>query len=57
MQKITPHLWFDKEAQEAAKLYMSLFENSKVLNSVTLHDTPSKVKPFDKFWRIDENLQ
>jgi predicted 3-demethylubiquinone-9 3-methyltransferase (glyoxalase superfamily) len=41
MQKITPHLWFDKEAQEAAKLYTSVFENSKIKNSVTLHNTPS----------------
>lgn len=41
MQKITPHLWFDTEAYEAAKLYMSLFENSKIKNSITLHDTPS----------------
>lgn len=41
MQKITPHLWFDKEAKEAAKLYTSLFENSEIKNSITLHDTPS----------------
>ena len=25
MQKITPHLWFDKEAREAAEFYTSLF--------------------------------
>lgn len=41
MQKIVPHLWFDKEAQEAASLYISVFENSRIKNSVTLHDTPS----------------
>jgi predicted 3-demethylubiquinone-9 3-methyltransferase (glyoxalase superfamily) len=41
MQKITPHLWFDKEAQEAAKLYTSVFENSQLKSSTTLHDTPS----------------
>ncbi len=33
-QKITPFLWFDNEAEEAAKLYVSLFENSKI-HSVT----------------------
>jgi predicted 3-demethylubiquinone-9 3-methyltransferase (glyoxalase superfamily) len=41
MQKITPHLWFDKEAREATQLYSSLFPNSKVTNITTLHDTPS----------------
>jgi predicted 3-demethylubiquinone-9 3-methyltransferase (glyoxalase superfamily) len=41
MQKITPHLWFDKEAKEAAKFYASVFPNSKVTNITTLRDTPS----------------
>src|SRR5262249_32275511 len=41
MQKITPHLWFDKEAKEAFELYASLFPNSKITNITTLHDTPS----------------
>jgi predicted 3-demethylubiquinone-9 3-methyltransferase (glyoxalase superfamily) len=41
MQKITPHLWFDKEAKEAAEFYASNFPNSKVKNITTLHDTPS----------------
>jgi predicted 3-demethylubiquinone-9 3-methyltransferase (glyoxalase superfamily) len=30
MQKIRPFLWFDKEAEEAAKLYVSIFKNSRV---------------------------
>jgi predicted 3-demethylubiquinone-9 3-methyltransferase (glyoxalase superfamily) len=30
MQKITPCLWFDKEAEEAAKFYTSIFKNSKI---------------------------
>jgi predicted 3-demethylubiquinone-9 3-methyltransferase (glyoxalase superfamily) len=41
MQKITPHLWFDKEAREAAEFYTSLFPNSNITNITTLHDTPS----------------
>lgn len=41
MQKITPHLWFDKEAKEAAALYTSLFPNSRIKRQSTLHDTPS----------------
>jgi predicted 3-demethylubiquinone-9 3-methyltransferase (glyoxalase superfamily) len=30
MQKITPCLWFDHEAEEAAKFYTSIFKNSKM---------------------------
>lgn len=41
MQKITPHLWFDKEADEASKFYMSLFEGSKLKGKTSLNDTPS----------------
>ena len=41
MQKITPHLWFDKEAKEAAGIYTSVFPDSRIINSTVLHDTPS----------------
>jgi len=30
MQKITPFLWFDNQAEEAANFYASIFKNSKV---------------------------
>jgi predicted 3-demethylubiquinone-9 3-methyltransferase (glyoxalase superfamily) len=30
MQKITPFLWFDSQAEEAAKFYTSVFKNSKI---------------------------
>src|SRR5712671_401337 len=30
MQKITPFLWFDGKAEEAAKFYVSIFKNSKM---------------------------
>ena len=30
MQKITPFLWFDDQAEEAVKFYTSVFKNSKV---------------------------
>jgi predicted 3-demethylubiquinone-9 3-methyltransferase (glyoxalase superfamily) len=33
MQKITPFLWFDDNAQEAAEFYVSLFKNSKITSS------------------------
>ncbi|PYP96613.1 MAG: hypothetical protein DMD38_08385 [Gemmatimonadetes bacterium] len=30
-QKITPFLWFDTQAEEAAQFYVSIFQNSKIL--------------------------
>jgi predicted 3-demethylubiquinone-9 3-methyltransferase (glyoxalase superfamily) len=41
MEKITPHLWFDKEAKEAGAFYTSVFKSSRVKNTTTLHNTPS----------------
>jgi predicted 3-demethylubiquinone-9 3-methyltransferase (glyoxalase superfamily) len=50
-QKIVPHLWFDKEAKEAAEFYVEVFSpfggspvgrpDSKINNVTTLHNTPS----------------
>jgi predicted 3-demethylubiquinone-9 3-methyltransferase (glyoxalase superfamily) len=39
--QITPHLWFDKEAREAAEFYTSVFPGSRITNVTTLHDTPT----------------
>lgn len=42
MQKITPHLWFNKEAVEAATWYVSLFgRESKITHQSKLSGTPS----------------
>jgi len=32
MQKITPFLWFDGQAEEAANFYVSIFKNSKIVS-------------------------
>jgi predicted 3-demethylubiquinone-9 3-methyltransferase (glyoxalase superfamily) len=32
MQKITPFLWFDGKAEEAANFYTSIFKNSKIVS-------------------------
>ena len=32
MQKISPFLWFDTQAEEAANYYVSIFKNSKILD-------------------------
>lgn len=41
MKKITPHLWFDNQAREAAELYVSLFPGSRIANVTRLSGTPS----------------
>src|SRR5690606_16105506 len=38
---ITPHLWYDTQAREAAEFHCSLFPDSRVHSVTTLHDTPS----------------
>src|ERR1700737_4555365 len=32
MQKITPFLWFERQAEEAANFYTSIFKDSKIVN-------------------------
>ncbi len=56
MPKITPFLWFDNEAEEAAKFYISIFPNSKILNTVKyLSETPSN-KPIGSVMTVDFEL-
>lgn len=42
MQKITPFLWFDNNAEEAVNLYVSLFKNSRVGTSTRYSDEVSE---------------
>jgi predicted 3-demethylubiquinone-9 3-methyltransferase (glyoxalase superfamily) len=44
MQKITPFLWFDDQAEEAARFYVSLFEDSE-LTEVTRYPEGSPGEP------------
>jgi predicted 3-demethylubiquinone-9 3-methyltransferase (glyoxalase superfamily) len=39
MQKITPFLWFDGKAEEAANFYVSVFKNSKIVSVVRYGET------------------
>lgn len=42
MQKITPHMWYAEEAEEAARFYVSVFDNSSLDRVTTLPaETPS----------------
>jgi len=42
MQKITPFLWFDNQAEEAVKFYTSIFKNSKVGRILRYDEASSK---------------
>jgi predicted 3-demethylubiquinone-9 3-methyltransferase (glyoxalase superfamily) len=57
MQKITPNLWFDKEAKEAAKLYTSFFKDSKIKDTATLHNTPSGTTDIVTIELLSRNLR
>ena len=39
MQKITPFLWFDNQAEEAARFYTSIFKNSRVIETTLCGNT------------------
>jgi predicted 3-demethylubiquinone-9 3-methyltransferase (glyoxalase superfamily) len=54
MPRITPNLWFDTEAEEAARYYCSLFPNSKV-NAVS-HYTDAGPRPAGEVLTVDFEL-
>ncbi len=41
MQKITPFLWFEKDAEKVALYYTSIFKDSKIKDRSVFDDTPS----------------
>ena len=41
MQKISPFLWFDKEAASAAQFYITVFKDAKIVDTTILENTPS----------------
>ncbi len=51
MNKITPCLWFDDQAEEAAKFYTSVFQNSKVtgVTGIRMKDMKSTEKKPDRY--------
>ena len=40
-QKITPFLWFDKDASKIAEFYASVFKDATIKNKTVMNDTPS----------------
>lgn len=53
-QRITPNLWFDTEAEEAAALYTSVFENGRIV-SVT-HYTEAGPRPAGTVMAVEFEL-
>ena len=53
-QKITPNLWFDTEAEEAAGFYTSIFENSRIVN--VTHYTEAGPRPAGTVMTVEWEL-
>src|ERR1700712_5227775 len=55
MQKITPNLWFDGQAEQAAEFYCSIFKNSRIVNVARYTEAgpgePGSVMTVD--WELD----
>jgi predicted 3-demethylubiquinone-9 3-methyltransferase (glyoxalase superfamily) len=47
MQKITPFLWFDGQAEEAARFYTSIFKKSKI----------ESISPMSATFRLEINAE
>jgi predicted 3-demethylubiquinone-9 3-methyltransferase (glyoxalase superfamily) len=52
---ITPNLWFDTQAEEAAKYYCSIFPDSRIVN--VTHYTEAGPKPAGEVLTVDFELQ
>ena len=43
LHRITPCLWFDDQAEEAAKLYVSIFDNSRIIRTTRYSETGQEI--------------
>jgi len=48
ISKITPCLWFDTQAEEAANFYVSVFKNSKITGTTHYGESAAKVSGMPK---------
>jgi predicted 3-demethylubiquinone-9 3-methyltransferase (glyoxalase superfamily) len=53
-QKIVPNLWFDTEAEEAAKFYTSVFKDSRIVN--VAHYTEAGPRPAGTVMTVEFEL-
>ncbi len=63
MQKITSSLWFDNQAEDAAKFYISVFKNSKIgriarygKEGFEIHGRPEGSVMTVEFWIEDQGF-
>ena len=58
MQKITPFLWYDNQAEEAANYYVSVFKNSRVKNATRYDEAGAKAsgRPAGSVMTVDFEL-
>ncbi len=54
-QKIVPNLWFDTEAEEAAEFYISVFDDSRILN--VTHYTEGAPRPAGTVMTVEFELE
>jgi predicted 3-demethylubiquinone-9 3-methyltransferase (glyoxalase superfamily) len=59
IQRITPCLWFDSQAEEAARFYVSIFKNSKIGNVMRYDEASSKAagKPAGSVLTVEFELE
>ena len=57
MQKITPFLWYDNQAEEAANFYVSIFKNSKIGDIMRSVDEASSGRPVGSVLVVDFQLE
>lgn len=59
MQKITPFLWFDTQAEDAANYYISVFKNSKINTIVRYPESAEAVagKPAGSVMTVEFELE
>jgi predicted 3-demethylubiquinone-9 3-methyltransferase (glyoxalase superfamily) len=57
-QKITPFLWFDDQAEEAAKFYVSTFKNSQIKSTARYNESAAKAsgRPKDSVMTVQFEL-
>ena len=44
IQRITPFLWFDRDAEAAAGFYVSVFDNARIVH-VARYGRPARTRP------------
>ena len=59
MQRLTPCLWFDDKAEEAARFYVSIFKNSKLGHMTRYGEAGSKVsgRPKDSVMTVTFEIE